>query len=110
MVLSHISKMKGGWFVGAFDPTCHFTRDFEVSYKTHKAGENWGIHYHTRVKEINFLAQGSMTIQGKLLVAGDIFILEPFEIADPIFWEDCGIVCVKIPSANDKVEVEIKKS
>ena len=37
---------------------------------------------------------------------GDIFILEPKEVADPIFHEDCKIVCVKKPSIiGDKFEV-----
>ena len=30
--------------------------------------------------------------------AGDIFILEPFEIADPEFLEDCDLVIIKTPS------------
>ena len=38
-----------------------------------------------------------MIIQDKEINEGDIFILEPKEIADPIFLEDCEIVCVKIP-------------
>jgi quercetin dioxygenase-like cupin family protein len=33
------------------------------------------------------------------LVAGDTFIIEPNEIADPIFHEDCTILCVKVPSS-----------
>jgi hypothetical protein len=39
-----------------------------------------------------------MTIQNTLLVAGDIFVLEPGEIADPVFHKDCTIVCIKTPS------------
>jgi hypothetical protein len=49
-----------------------------------------------------------MTLQNKLLASGDIFILQPFEIADPTFHTDCEIICVKTPSANDKVSFEIK--
>jgi hypothetical protein len=44
-----------------------------------------------------------MKIQDTLLVSGDIFILKPFEIADPEFIEDCEIICVKSKSINDKV-------
>ena len=41
-----------------------------------------------------------------LIEPGDIFVLEPKEIADPIFHEDCKIVCVKKPSIiGDKFEV-----
>ena len=47
-----------------------------------------------------------MTICGKLIEPGDIFVLEPKEVADPIFHEDCKIVCVKKPSIiGDKFEV-----
>jgi hypothetical protein len=45
-----------------------------------------------------------MIIQNTKLKKGDIFILEPYEIADPEFLEDCEIVCVKIPGIKgDKV-------
>jgi hypothetical protein len=47
-----------------------------------------------------------MIIQGRELVSGDIFILMPKEIADPIFLEDCEIVCVKAPNiTNDKIDI-----
>lgn len=47
-----------------------------------------------------------MTIQGKNIIPGDIFILHPGEIADPDFLEDCKIVVIKIPSIpSDKFEV-----
>jgi hypothetical protein len=37
------------------------------------------------------------------LTTGDIFVIEPYEIADPIFHEDCTIVCVKLPgNTGDK--------
>ena len=49
-----------------------------------------------------------MIIQGKELTKGDIFILEPYEIADPAFVEETEIVCVKNKSINDKISV-IKK-
>ena len=39
-----------------------------------------------------------MTIQNKELNEGDIFILRPYEIADPIFLEDCTVLIIKTPS------------
>jgi mannose-6-phosphate isomerase-like protein (cupin superfamily) len=108
MKLYKIEDMKGGWFVGNFEPTILKTEDFEISYKTHKKGEEWDIHYHDTVKEINLLIRGELIIQNKHLKGGDIFVLEPFEIADPVFLEDCEIVCVKTPSKNDKISI-IKK-
>lgn len=103
MKLDRIEKMVGGWFVGNFEPTCYKTRQFEVSYKLHKKGEDCDTHYHTIVTEINYVISGRMTLQNKELIKGDIFTLEPFEIADPIFLEDTEIICVKVPSSNDKV-------
>ena len=48
-----------------------------------------------------------MKIQNKLLTSGDIFILEPYEIADPEFIEDCSIVCIKYPGiTGDKVIIK----
>ena len=49
-----------------------------------------------------------MILQNKVLTSGDIFTLEPFEIADPEFLTDCEIICVKTPSANDKINFKIK--
>jgi hypothetical protein len=41
---------------------------------------------------------------GRELNAGDIFIVKPYEIADPVFLEDCYVICVKTPGiTNDKV-------
>jgi hypothetical protein len=108
MKLYRIEDMKGGWFVGDFEPTIFKTKEFEVSYKVHKKDEVWDIHYHNICKEINLLIRGEMTIQNTYLKQGDIFVLEPFEIADPVFLIDCEIICVKIPSANDKISI-IKK-
>ena len=39
-----------------------------------------------------------MTIQNKELNEGDIFIFNPYEIADPIFLEDCTVLIIKTPS------------
>lgn len=102
MKILRIEDMHSGWFVGGFQPTAYYTKDFEVNYRIHKAGESWDMHYHSEVTEINLLIRGKMIIQGKNLNSGDIFIIEPWEITDPVFLEDCEIICVKTPSINDK--------
>lgn len=104
MQVLKLEDMKGGWFVGDFEPTAYKTKDFEVSYKVHKKGEQWDRHFHEKITEINLLACGKMIMQGRELNSGDIFFMYPYEVADPIFLEDCHIVCVKTPSIpNDKV-------
>lgn len=98
--------MKSGWFIGNFEPTAYKTENFEVNYRIHKANEEWDHHYHTTVTEINLLVKGKMKIQNTILETGDIFIIEPYEITDPEFIEDCEVVCVKTPSANDKIIIK----
>lgn len=105
MKVLKIKDMVGGWFVGNFEPTAYKTEQFEVSYKLHPKGQEWDIHYHTDVTEINYVIRGNMILQGKELNEGDIFILEPYEIADPEFLIDTEIICVKTPSINDKINV-----
>jgi quercetin dioxygenase-like cupin family protein len=103
MKVYRMETMKGGWFVGNFEPSAHKTDDFEVSVKLHPKGEKWDTHYHKVAKEINAIVSGEMTLQNTHLVAGDIFVLEPGEIADPVFHADCTIVCIKTPCVkNDK--------
>lgn len=109
MNVLQLSAMKGGWFVGDFMPTAYSTKAFEVSLKVHPKGERWPHHYHTKATEINLVVRGWMTLQGRELNAGDIFVLAPYEIADPVFHTDCEIVCVKTPSVpDDKVVFEVK--
>jgi quercetin dioxygenase-like cupin family protein len=105
MRIEKLKDMQGGWFVGNFTPTAH-KADFEVCYKFHPKGDVWDIHYHDTVTEINLLVRGKMRMQNRLLEAGDIFIIEPYEISDPEFLEDCEVVVVKTPSANDKIPVK----
>ena len=47
-----------------------------------------------------------MIIQNKEINSGDVFVLDRYEVADPVFLEDCTVVCVKTPSIpSDKFEV-----
>ena len=105
MKLSNIKNMTRGWFIGDFEPSILRTKDFEVGVLIHKKGEVWPKHYHALSTEYNLLLEGSMTIQNTLINSGDIFILDPMEIADPIFHEDCRVLCIKVPSVpGDKHE------
>tara|TARA_R110000824_G_C15229444_1_gene678374 strand:+ start:8208 stop:8531 length:324 start_codon:yes stop_codon:yes gene_type:complete len=104
MKVLNFEEMKGGWFVGDFEPTAYKTKDFEVCYKFHSKGEVWDKHYHKKCTEINLLIKGVMKMRGQILKSGQIFILEPFEVADPEFIEDCYVLCVKTSSEKgDKI-------
>lgn len=105
MKLAKLQDMKGGWYIGDFD-CAYQTKQFEVSFKIHKKESVWDTHYHKYVTEINLLVRGKMTIHDKILLPGDIFILEPYEIANPVFDDNCEIICVKVPGIRmDKVTV-----
>jgi hypothetical protein len=107
MKLSRLDDTIGGWFVGNFPQAAFQTDACEVSYKYHKRGEHWPTHYQEKVIEVNLMVRGQMKIQDKILLSGDIFIIYPYEIADPEFITDCEVVCVKVPGiTNDKVVVK----
>ena len=53
------------------------------------------------------LVKGQMTMSGELIKEGEIFIMEPYEVADPEFLEDCVVLCIKAPSLpGDKYIVD----
>lgn len=105
----NITKLKDyvrGWIIGDFEPTVLRTKDFEVGVLTHPKGEKWPAHYHKESVEYNVLVKGRMTVQNTELNTGDVFIFDKGEVADPVFHEDCTVVCVKVPSLpSDKFEI-----
>lgn len=101
MKIEKISDYHNGWLVGQFDPSIIKTESFEVGYKKHKKGEIYDKHYHKIGTEINLLTKGKMKIQNKILNEGDIFIISPYEISDPVFLEDCEVLIIR-DSSNPK--------
>lgn len=107
MKVIKLNTMKNGWFMGNFEPSVLKTENFEVGIMSHTKGEKWPKHYHAKADEYNVLMQGKMIIQNTELNAGDIFVIEKMEIADPIFLEDCKVLVVKVPSVpGDKIIME----
>jgi len=103
MEIFKITDMKGGWFVGDFQPTVFKTNKFEVGFHQYKKGQHWPSHYHKLTTEINYVISGEMKIGGKLLTTGDIFIIHPNEIADPEYLTDCELIVTRDGSfKNDK--------
>lgn len=98
MKVGKLSDTHRGWVIGDFEPSLLRTKDFEVGILKHPKGEKWPAHYHKIATEYNILIVGSMRLCDVELNAGDTFVLEPNEIADPVFHEDCTIVCIKVPS------------
>jgi len=107
MKVVKINKFNGGWFIGNFKPSVLNTDLFEVCIKYHPKDQKWPAHYHKVATEYNYLISGKMKIQNKTLKKGDIFILYPNEIADPVFLEDCEVLVVKTPSIiGDKYNIK----
>jgi hypothetical protein len=106
MKISQLDTMRGGWFVGAFNPTCLALDTCEVAIKHYRAGDYESAHVHRIATELTAMVQGRAEMNGRLLVAGDIATLEPGEAADFRVLEDCITVVVKSPSVTgDKYPV-----
>lgn len=107
MKIRNIDEMFRGWFIGNFEPSMVKTKDFEVALLTHYKNEKWPKHYHKEADEVNVLISGKMSVNGVELNPGDILHIEKNEVAEPIFHEDCKLICVKFPSIpGDKYEVK----
>lgn len=101
-----LKDMRGGWFVGDFQPTVFKTKKFEVAYKIHKKNEVWPKHYHRKATEINCLIKGKMRLNRTILTQGDIFVIKPDEVVKPVFLATCQLIVIKVPSRpKDKYEV-----
>ena len=109
MEVFKLKDMRHGWYAGNFTPTSFSTDLFEACYRTHPKGETWDTHYHEHITEVNLLVSGKMRLQNTELNSGDIFIIKPYEIADPEFLEDCTIMCIKTPGGytSDKIIVGV---
>jgi hypothetical protein len=109
MQIFKIENMYKGWFIGDFEPSVFKTKDFEVGTTLHPKGSKWERHYHKKSTEITWLIQGKMKIQDSIIQEGEIFVIPPYEIADPEFLEDCKVLVIKTPSdTSDKYLIEIK--
>lgn len=93
----NLSDFWRGWFIGNFEPSLLKTEQFEVGYLHHPKGEVWPDHYHKLGTEYNLLVKGRMKLNGVEISEGELFVIEPYEVATPDFLEDCYIVCIKSP-------------
>jgi quercetin dioxygenase-like cupin family protein len=104
MKLSRIEDYTGGWLIGNFEPSVLRTSSFEVGYHEYKAGQHWPKHTHRYTTEINLLIEGDMHVCGTRLYKGDVFEIEPNEVAEPHFFTDCKVLIIKVPSIpGDKI-------
>ena len=108
MKVANIKDFVNGWFVGDFEPSIFKTKDFEVSVKSHKKGEETLPHYHSSSDEINLIINGRLCVNGQNLKKGNFFIYERNDVSDVEFLTDALLLIVRIPSApNDKVLIDV---
>lgn len=106
MEILNLEDFQRGWFIGDFSPSVIKTDKFEVGLLSHKKGEYWPRHVHKIADEINVLVSGSMSINGRVIREGQIFIIEKGYPSKATFLEDCKVLVVKIPSIpGDKYEL-----
>ena len=98
MIVYNLEDMYKGWFIGDFEPSTFKTNLFEVGTTIHPKGSKWDIHYHKKSIEITWLIKGKIKIQDRILKTGDIFVMYPWEIANPEFLEDSQVLVIKTPS------------
>ena len=101
MKVSHINEMKGGWFVGNFEPTLYKTNDTEVAVKEYKAGDYGARHYHKIATELTVIVRGTVKMNDIEYNEGSIIIMEPEEKTDFLAVTDTITVVVKLPGANN---------
>ena len=98
-----LADMKGGWFVGNFEPTVITTSDFEVGVKIYPAGAKELAHHHKVAEEVTVIASGRVRMCGEEFGAGSIIHLAPGDSTSFEALEATVTVVVKRPSvANDK--------
>jgi quercetin dioxygenase-like cupin family protein len=96
-----LDDMKGGWFVGNFEPSLYKTNDVEVSVKRYKAGDYEQWHYHKIATEITVVISGRIEMNGQVYEKDDIVTIEPGEGTDFRALAESVNVVVKMPGAND---------
>ena len=98
MNIYKLENFTKGWFVGDFAPSLFKTKQFEVGFLTRTNGAVEPLHYHRFSTEITLVIKGKIKIHGKNFEAGDIFIVEPWEVVDPEILEDTQLCIIKVPS------------
>jgi quercetin dioxygenase-like cupin family protein len=102
MKTAKLKNMKGGWFIGNFDPSLLKTNLCEVAVKSYKKGDHEESHYHKIATEYTVIITGRVKMNGIEYRAGDIIVMEPDEDTDFESLEDgTANVVVKIPGANN---------
>lgn len=96
-----LNEMKGGWFVGDFQPHALHSTDCEVAVKHYQAGQKEARHYHKVATEVTLIVSGRVRMMNQEWGPGDIVVLAPGEATDFEALTDAVNVVVKTPSCRD---------
>lgn len=103
MKIFSLQDMKGGWFIGDFEPSCYRAKAFEIGAKQYKKGDSEPEHVHRIATEVTLILSGRAAMNGRELTSGDIVLLEPGEAALFDALEDTVTLVAKFPSVpSDK--------
>lgn len=109
MKKAKLNEMLNGWFIGNFEPSLGKTNAVEVAVKQYNSGDYEKSHFHKIATEYTVIISGRVRMNGVEYCAGDIIVMEPFEITDFECIEDNTVnVVVKLPGVNnDKYACDI---
>ena len=108
MKVENLAAMKGGWFVGNFEPSIIKTNDVEVAVKIYKKGDYEQAHYHKIATELTVIVSGRVKMFHTEFEKGQIIVVEPEDITDFEALEDTVCAVVKYPGAHhDKYFAEV---
>lgn len=96
-----LDDMKGGWFIGNFEPSLLPTNDIEIAVKVYKMGDSELSHHHKIATEFTVILDGIVEMNNELFRQGDIIKIMPGVSTDFKALTEVKTVVVKIPGANN---------
>lgn len=100
MKVHALNSMIGGWFLGAFNPTCYDTKDFEIAIKRYRSGDSEPAHHHAIAREFSVIISGKVSMNGIIFEENSIIEVEPGEVVKFKALTDVISCVVKIPSCK----------
>lgn len=91
MKILNLNSFTRGWLVGNFENSI-FNKDYEIGIKKLNTDYYEKSHCHRLSDEITIVLNGSILVNNKKYIDGDIIIQEKGEYADCKVLEDCFLV------------------
>ena len=98
MKLYNIDDFKGGWFIGDFEPTLLRTKDFEISVRYYKKGDEEEKHVHKVADEYTVVITGIVEMNGVEYKPKDVVLIEKGEVVKFRVLTDAITIALKVPS------------